>query len=183
MVEDIKLILNKIIFNELQLSEIEKKLSEAGIKNKNISNPKHINIPSKYFFLMNEVHFENLSDSDKNTLISLYNKSKSGNEEDKNNLYKFLEKIKLQLLLPKGKMKYIYYDVQDDEHLVPSDSIVLSFHYMRYNDNFKEDVDQQKEEYINNIINYIQYKLAPNNLLKVAIIKYDEINKNLSRKI
>ena len=111
MLDDIKLILNKIIYDELGLNTVEEQLVKKGIKNKNIYNPDGKELASKYFFLLNDIHYDNLLDGEKRTLEDLYNKSLKDNKQAKEDLYKFLNQVKLKLLIPNTKVKYEYFGI------------------------------------------------------------------------
>ena len=93
------------------------------------------------------------------------------NENDKKELNEFLENNLLKLLLPETDKTYIYWDGSDDEHLAPSDAIVIAFHTIE----FLNGIDESRNMYINKKLNYIQDVLGPQNNLKVAIIKYNEV--------
>ncbi len=184
MLDDIKLILNKIIYDELELNTVEEQLVKKGIRNKNIYNPDGKELASKYFFLLNDIHYDNLLDSEKRTLEDLYNKSLKDDKQAKEDLYNFLNQVKLKLLIPNSEVKYEYFGIRDFEHTAPTDAIVLGFHYIRYNrENFDDESDRNNEYYITDMVNNIQFNLAKNKSLKVAVLTFDEVNKDIIRKI
>ena len=168
MENQIKQLLFKIIYNKLNLQEIEEDFIKSNIPQKKINNPNNEEIISQYFFLRNDLYLDRLSLEEKTFIVSKMN---SINENDKKELNEFLENNLLKLLLPETDKTYIYWDGSDDEHLAPSDAIVIAFHTIE----FLNGIDESRNMYINKKLNYIQDVLGPQNNLKVAIIKYNEV--------
>ena len=61
MKEKVKILLNKIIYERLELNAIEHCISEAGVKPKEIVNDNNYDLTSKYFFLVNDVYLDRLN--------------------------------------------------------------------------------------------------------------------------
>lgn len=177
MENDLKILLNNLIYKKLGLDVIESKINEFGIKNKKIINSSKINIDSKYFFLSNNVYVDNLTESEK---IKLFELLENLNDEfSLNNLYNYLESIIEKLLFEKNSEKYIYYGEKRMNNLVPSDSIALTFQYLKYD--YSEEQIEKNEDFIVDVINYIQDVLGPSKKAKVAIIECDEIKREMIR--
>ena len=129
MEEKLKIILFKIIYNKLNLDKIEKTFLSNGVKYKNISNPNNYEIVSKYFFLANELHLENLNSIQIDKLK--YYVENSDLKNISMDFHLFLNEILLDLLLPKTNKKYINFDKEDFSKEAPADAIILKFHYMK----------------------------------------------------
>jgi hypothetical protein len=179
MREKMKVILNKIICDKLNLRVIEEDLANNGIKSKIIQNKK---AGSHFFFLMNDIYLDRLSVQELNYLQNSISQLDFSKLEINKEFYTFLISIIDKLLLPETTQKYLYWGKMDYDHMAPSDSIVLAFHYEKYGDEDDEKTENQ-EKIINNNINYIQEKLGPLNNLKVSVIVFDEITNVKSRVI
>lgn len=169
MEEKLKIILFKIIYNKLNLDKIEKTFLSNGVKYKNISNPNNDEIISKYFFLANELHLENLNSIQIDKLK--YYVENSDLKNISMDFHSFLNEILLDLLLPKTNKKYIKFDEEDFSKEAPSDAIILKFHYIEF-DYDEKDYNKVQDIVVDNL-NYIQdygEKIG----LKVAVIRYNE---------
>lgn len=169
MEEKLKIILFKIIYNKLNLDKIEKTFLSNGVKYKNISNPNNYEIVSKYFFLANELHLENLNSIQIDKLK--YYVENSDLKNISMDFHSFLNEILLDLLLPKTNKKYINFDKEDFSKEAPADAIILKFHYIEFDYN-DEDYEKIQDIVVDNL-NYIQdygEKIG----LKVAVIRYNE---------
>ncbi|MEE3344181.1 MAG: hypothetical protein VZS44_08845 [Bacilli bacterium] len=164
--EKLKILLLKIIYNKLGLSEIENEFIKNNINSKDIENKDNIDLISKYFFLKNDIHLENLT-KDEEELLKTYI-----DNNDIKNINTFLENNLKKILLPNEKVRMIHYNGNDYTKMAPSDAIVLQFHYREFDNYDKHD---DNERLINSKLNYIQSTLGPNNGLKVAVLKYNEL--------
>ena len=166
MESEIKRLLFEIIYDKLNLKDIEEDFNNNKIPKKDIINKKNEKIISNYFFLRNDVNLDELTKEE-----TIYLLSKMNQKSDTKELKDFLEQNMLRLLLPKTNEKYIYWDINDDEHLAPSDAIVIAFHTIE----FLEGIDEVRNAYICEKLNYIQDVLGPQANIKVAVLKYNEV--------
>ena len=178
MEEKYKYLFMKYIYKKLNLQEIEKKISDNNIKNQEELEQNTI---SKYFVLLNNVNIEKLTGSLKEKFDYYF--SMSLDELCSSNLTveinSFLEDTYKLLLFPDISIPYYYYGPINYKYMAPSDSIVLGFCYNEFdipNDNFDE-IHFQRETFLDNCLNLIQYEIASKAGFKVAIIKYNEFMK------
>jgi len=183
MIYDITMLYNQLICNELQLNKIDEEIKQKGIKPKQIENPDNYFIASNYFFLINHIYLDRLNEEEKIKLETCISEYKKGNKQYNQELYSFLKQNMLKLLLPETNERYMYYGGTGFEYMAPSDSIVLGFHYIRFEEGFIEEQDEIKERFINDKLNYIQEQLGPNKNMKVAVIKYDNRVRNFSKNL
>lgn len=167
----------EIIFDELGLETIEQSLLKAGIKSKEIYNSNNEKIVSNYFFLCNDVMLENLNVIELNR-IKRYFEQDNISMKDKKEFKKFIDSIKLKLLIENSEESYINWGYDPLEHSAPSDAIVLACHYLEFSD---EDFTDEKDELLCKELNKIQEELAPKAGLKVAVLRFND--KPLSRNI
>ncbi len=161
MKENIKFIIFDNIYKNLGLKDIENKIEKNNIKPKNIENSTNISIVSKYFFLLNDIYLENFKKEELDYLNQCYLDYTKGNHSK---LYEFLNENMQKLLFIQNEKKYIKYG--SFVHSVPSDAIAIAFHYNNF-----ECTDEQ-ENFICDMLNYIQYNLAKKINMKVAVLKY-----------
>lgn len=181
MKEKIQLILNKLLYTILELSNIEEEIVNCGLKEKEIVNNENYDIISKYFFLKNDIYLERLSQKE---LLFLEEQLKTIDYSDiyiTDELSKFLlDRIKT-ILLPNSNEKYLSYNGTGERFLAPSDAIVFAFHYLKYLD-LDEELIEKQENVLYEKLNYIQNVIAPSKNMKVAILVFDELvnekNKN-----
>ena len=173
LIDSIKLLYTQLIYNDLGLKKIEEEIKIRGIKSKKIENNEKYFIPSQYFFLLNDVCFDRITDDEKLQLENYIIEVNKGNSSVHKGLYEFLKSNMLKLLLPETNERYLYYGEHDFQHMAPSDSVVLGFHYMRFDEDYTEENDLKNERLINEKLNYIQNKLGPKQHIKVAVMKYD----------
>ncbi len=162
MIEHLKLIIFNSIYNNLGLENLESQIIKAGIKSKNIENPTSISLVSNYFFLLNGIHLENLSQDELDYLKTSYQNYQKGNTSE---LYAFLNKNISKLLFAKTESKYIEYGDRE-EQAAPNDSIAIAFHYNSL------DCTEEQENFICDILNYIQDELSKKINMKIAVLKF-----------
>lgn len=163
----------EIIYNKLELKQIEEELIKNNIPKKNIYNPNNVKLVSNYFFLRNDVYLNRLTRDE----IDYINKSINSSDENiVRGLNNFLERNLQKLIMPETDEKYFIWEGNSMDYMAPSDAIVLAFHTLAYQDeNFDEDVLFEREKYIAEKLNYIQYTLAPSKNMKVAVFEYNEL--------
>ena len=86
-------------------------------------------------------------------------------------------------MFPNVEEKFYFYGPINYNYVAPRDSIVLGFNYREFDipeENFDE-LHSKQEDYICDLLNYIQEKLAPQAGYNVAVLKYNEISKKKSR--
>ena len=181
MEDKIKLIYNKLIYELLDLKNIEEEISNSGIKSKEIVNNENYDLASKYFFLKNDIYLGHLDSNELNFLERTIYSINFSNILISEELSKFLlEKIS-KILLPNTNEKYLSYYGTGNSFLAPSDAIVFAFHYLKYLDSDEELMENQ-EDILCDKLNYIQNVIAPSKNMKVAILVFDELvnekNKN-----
>ena len=173
MEEELKIMLFEILYNKLNLKEIEEYFTKNGVESKEFINDTNLPINSKYFWLLNNVLIENLEDKEKYTMYELYRQFKLGNFFAKRELYYFLEKNMLKLLIPKTEEPYFYWGPKSFQYIAPSDAITLAFHYVEFYE------DEIEEERINDIvvdkINEFQESEFEDINATLAVVVYNEI--------
>lgn len=163
MKEELKLIIFNIIYNNLGLKDLENNIVKNEIKCKNIKNPNNYPMVSKYFFLLNDVHLENLEPNELEELTRHYNEFMKDNK-NYNELCNFLIKNIKKILFENQTTGYVNYGAAQQS--APSDALVLAFHY---ND---LETDEEKENFIIDILNYIQFEASKKIKMKIAVLKY-----------
>lgn len=174
MKEKVKILLNKIIYERLELNAIEHCIIEAGVKPKEIVNNNNYDLTSKYFFLVNDVYLDRLNTDELQILENLIGNIDFQNINLTEELIDFMNANIYKLLLPNTDEKYLSYYGTGYDYMAPSDSIVLGFHYIKYLDNNENDINK-KEEVIYEKMNYIQSVLGPAKKLKVSVLIFDEL--------
>lgn len=173
MNNNLKFFMLKIIYDKLNLKEVEEELENKGVMPKNIKNDENLPLVSNYFFLKNDIHLDNLTAEELTALKKYYDGTMNHDEELSKALYQFLDHNMLKLLLLKEQQGYISFG--DQFHMAPADAIILDFHYRKYTN---EDFTDEQDEIVSNELNKIQYELGPKAGIKVAVLKYDELLKN-----
>lgn len=167
----LKMMLFEIIYNELNLNEIDKTLLAQHVPCKKMNNHGKYPILSRYFVLVNDVTLNRLTEEEKSTLINYM--ENINNPSVKKQTYDFLRKNKLKLLLPETTEPYLYWGPTSFEYMAPSDAIVLGFHYIEFD---SETHSLEKEEMIQKCLNNIQEERSESVGYKVSVIKYNEID-------
>lgn len=176
MKDKLKIILNKYIYEKLELGNVEQEIIGSGVTAKEVVNDENLDLASSYFFLMNDIYLERLDEVEMKSLESYINNIDFHNIILSNDLIKFIEENISKLLLPNTNESYISYCGAGLDYIAPSDSIVLAFHYIKNLNNSEENIDRQ-EELIYEKMNYIQSVLSPSKQMKVAVLIFDEIVK------
>ena len=128
MEEKIKIILNKIIYDKLNLYEIEKKFDSNGIKRKITESENNNESMSNFFFIMNDVYLNRLTVQELEYITNSIKQLDFSKLQISKELCDFLLSIINKLLLPETSEKYLYWGNRNYEYMAPSVSIVLSFH-------------------------------------------------------
>ena len=171
MEDKIRLLLFRIIYDDLNLKIIEDEFLSNNIPQKKIVLKKGEELISHYFFLRNDIYLERLNQEEQESLKQLIN---SNRDEDQKTLNEFLKKNMFRLILPETNQKYLYWDGFDFQHMAPADAIVIAFHTLNYLDVDFSIIEKQKS-FINEKLNYIQEELAQQAGYKVAVLEYDEM--------
>jgi len=169
MNQELKIILFNILYINLDLKKLENQIIQKGIKHKNIENSCNYPIISKYFFLLNDLHLENLDSSELENLNILYNNFKKDNNLYGDELCQFLLKNIQKLLFSVHEKGYLVYG-DKTEYIAPADSIVLAFHYNDYQS--ESENHEELEDYICDVLNYIQFELSKKINMKIAVLKF-----------
>lgn len=171
----------KFLYEKLKLNTIEKKLESAKISCINDGVSGLYSEISKYFSLVNKVDTSRLTSEMQDKYKYYFSLSHqeiidNGLQEEMN---KFLEDSYKLILFPNIKEKFVFYGPINYNYVAPRDSIVLGFNYCEFsvsNENFEEEHSRQ-ENFICDILNYIQESLAQQAGLNVAVLKYNEFSK------
>ncbi len=172
MEDFIKLMIFEIIYNKLNLGNIENKFKNAKIQGKIIENPDNYPVISQYFFLLNDINFDNLSLDEKKKLEFFFNSLKSGNDKIKQSLCEFLELNLKKLLMMDDVVDFLYYGIVSDEYMGKIDEIILAFHYIEFDE--KNSLTDEQFALITEEINRLENETAPNKGLKIKVMKYNE---------
>ena len=167
----------KFMYEKLKLDVIEKEIEKNGISYIDADISGLYPDLSKYFSLVNNVDISRLTKEmkDKHEEIVSNNLQNEVNE--------FLENSYKLVLFPNVEEKFYFYGPINYNYVAPRDSIVLGFNYREFDipkENFDE-LHPKQEDYICDLLNYIQEKLAPQAGYNVAVLKYNEISKKKSR--
>lgn len=175
MKDKAKLLFSKIIYKKMELDIIEQEIINSNIKCKDVVNNDNYDIVSKYFFLMNDVNLNKLTEYEKFKLEDYISNIDFQNIVISSDLLNFLEEIMYKVLLPDTTEKYLSYYGTGYEYMAPSDSIVLGFHYIKYMNNDDYNIKLQNK-IICEKMNYIQGVMGPSKQMKVSVLVFDESN-------
>lgn len=178
MEENIRILLFNMLYTQLNLDEVEKRLAEANVVPKKIvySDNAIRHVIPKYLVLENGIHLENLSKEERKKLEDYMLVLDDQNIPLMNEIYTFLDNIKLKLLIPDTPDRYLYYGPVSFEYMAPRDSIVLGVHYQEYTEPYNEMLHDQIQDFIIDTLNYLQDEVGPQHNLPVAAIAYNEIS-------
>ena len=167
----IRNILNDIMYTDLNLIKVEERIKKAGIpkKSKDDSYPQ----TSDYFTLINDIHFENLSEDEKKELDNYYNDYLNKHEGAKQKLAEFLKNNKYKLLIPEDKEGITFYGPPAPNYSAPNDAIVFGFHFIEFDD--ENPLSDEQYEFICDQLNYIESELSKQNNVKISVIEYNEM--------
>ena len=167
----------KLLYNKLNLKEIEEYIKELGIQPKKIVGDSNIKI-SDYFFLFNKIRLEELDEEQINKLNKYFSKDISEINNENNEYYEemneFLSDNIDKILFEKTESGYIGYGAFNPMNIVPADAVTFVFHYIRFNGTDKEKLSNLFDK-----LNYIQTDLSQKYNIKLAVIPCDE-TKNIS---
>lgn len=178
MEEILKILLFNILYSQLNLMEVERRLEEKKVVPKEIIYPNYAikHVTPKYIMLENDIHLENLSKEGRKKLEDYMLVLDDQNIPLMNEIYTFLDNIKLKLLIPDTPDRYLYYGPVSFEYMAPRDSIVLGVHYQEYTEPYNEMLHDQIQDFIIDTLNYLQDEVGPQHNLPVAAIAYNEIS-------
>lgn len=174
MEKELMIILNNLIYEKLNLKEVEDRIYQYGIIGKEMVNDDRIKLKSKYLFLINRLYLNDLSESEKKELFDNVQKyDDSASEELVNYFAKIIDKV----LFNPNDEPYVYYGPHILGNEVPSDSIVLSLHYLKYGQ--EEAQMDANEDFIIEIANEVQFVNGPASGYKVAVVIRDELQRDM----
>ena len=173
----------KELYNKLNLSELDDKLTNEGIKPIDEENvDKRI---SKYFSFMNEGTNINFSKEDTEKFNSYFSKELSELEQEP--LYSEVKDFVLRTyenyFFSEALDDYIYYGPNTYDFMAPSDAITLGINYsisgIKANSDMEYEKELQRQDgIIVDMMNYIQTDLAKEKGIKLAAISYNELVSN-----
>lgn len=173
--DNYKYIFFKYIYEKLKLKDVEKQLIEENVNSLNVVTDDKYDIISKYFFLLNRVDIEKLSDEQLEKFHKYFSKDiRDFNEVETKEVIQFIEETYSLMLFPDTTSKYVYYGPIDDNYICPKDAIALGLYY----DAFGDYDDFELENKLASIINYIQFDLTKNMNYKVAVIPFNQMTLN-----
>lgn len=164
----------KYFYSILDLKKYEDILKNNGFESIMEEND-HFN----YFSLLSNGDTELFTEEENNELMSFEKYSIEellSNQELLNKFFDLIAKTYKKYYFSTSKGDYNYFSKMDIEHMVPDDAFALSLNYkIPYTDN--EDLDEIREKYeglLSKIINDIQFVAAPNQNIKLAVLKQNE---------
>ena len=161
----------KYFYDSLQLNKVEELFKKQGIKK--IINDKLNNCfgISDYFYLLNEVNLNNLTEDEYKYLDNI-----DINNCDLNDLISYLIATYKKVLFPKTSDDYVYYGPMTYDYMAPSDAIVIGVRYDKYGfdsgDRLTLEQVDSNEEVLCDILNGVQEENYDK--IKVAFIRYHE---------
>ena len=163
-------LLYRIIYDKLNLREVEEKFVEIDVPTKNmLIGPDEEPIP-KYFFLRNDVQISRLTDAEMTMVRDCVN---DPTPEKENELKSFLEQNIYRLLLPETTARYLFWP--DRSHAAPADYIVIAFHTLDYKEGESDEIRSKRDDIVYKELNRIQDESVDKYGLKVAVLKYNEL--------
>lgn len=173
----------KYIYEKLNMKSIEEKLSEEGIQSLDYQNQEEemYKSISRFFVLKNHTDISSLTEEEKESFKKYFSIPIEMVLEDKrllNEINEFILRTYQKVLFPKIEENHCYYGPININYVAPRDSIVLGFRYYEFNidENFEEEHDRQ-QDIICDILNDIQFNLAQQLKITIAVIKYNELYK------
>lgn len=161
----------KYFYDSLQLNKVEELFKKQGIKK--IINDKLNNCfgISDYFYLLNEVNLNNLTEDEYKYLENI-----DINKCDLNDLISYLISTYKKVLFPKTSDDYVYYGPMTYDYMAPSDSVAIGVRYDKYGfdsgDRLSLEQVDSNEEVLCDTLNKIQMENYEK--IKVAFIRYNE---------
>ena len=167
----LKYLSNKVIYEELNLKEIEKKLLDAKIIPKRITSVDGLAIISNYFFLWNDVNIDRLNLFEKDKLINLYKDYiDSGKKEDKD-LCLFLKERLYKLLLPNSDEDYPMEVLVRKSQKIENDSIILMCHFVQFDNDYP--MTNQQYAIMHDLLEKVEQDSISKGL-KVKIVEFND---------
>ena len=170
-IDNYKYIFFKSLYTILGLSDIEKEISNQKNFPLEIVENDEYDVISNYFFLLNEININKLNEQELQQFYDIFSKKvKQMTEDDYKKAELFIKKTYQKLFFDNIDQKFVYYGPINMEYASPSDAITLGLYYDASNDD-----DFEKENKLNEIINYIQFQVAKKVNIKVAVILYNQL--------
>lgn len=162
----------KKLYSDLNLNEMESKLISDNIKSLEIDENQEYDIISRYFFILNDVNIDKLNEAESTKFNDLFSKKvKNLSDEELKERFDFIEQTYKKVLFPEINSKYIYYGPISDNFICPTDAIAIGLYY----DIFSNGEDFEVENKLADVINTIQFDLAPKANKKVAVLKFNQL--------
>lgn len=178
-INNYKYLFFKKVYYDLQLNLVEKSIEDKSIKSLNVISNDGYTIFSHYFFLLNNVNIDNLTDEQLKEFHLYFSKDIDTITDDEiNKINAFIDNTYKLLLFPKGDEKYVYYGPISDDHMCPRDSIVFGLYY----DAFSGDAIDV-ENSLADIINYIQFDLSTKVNKKISVLPFNQFTLEDNSKI
>ena len=162
-------LLYRIVYDKLNLREVEEKFVEIDVPTKNMLIGPDEEPISKYFFLRNDIQISRLTDAEMTMVRDCINDPTS---EKENELKSFLEQNLYRLLLPETTARYLFWP--DRSHAAPADYIVIAFHTLDYKEGESDEIRSARDDIVYKELNRIQDESVDKYGLKVAVLKYNE---------
>jgi len=168
------------IYIKLGLKNYEEILEKQGIKEyEGEVNNEQLKF-SKYFSFLNEGTTENFSEAEqirfkKYFTLEIFQILSDPNL--KKEVLSFVESTAQKYFFTEKESKYKYYGPATMEYMAPTDAIVFGIDYNKFNLKEKgntEEKIEKNEQIISDVINEIQFNLAPQHNMKIAVIKRNE---------
>lgn len=173
-VNNYKYLFLKKLYDDLQLNLVEKNIVDKNIKPLNVISTDGYTIFSRYFFLLNDVNIDNLTDEQLQKFYLYFSKDVNTlTNDDLDKITAFIDSTYESLLFPKSDEKYVYYGPINDDYLCPTDSIVLGLYY----DVFFGDAIEVENK-LSDIINNIQFNLAPKINKNIVVLSFNQLTLN-----
>ena len=160
------------IYNKLQLDKVEALFEKQGIRKLENSEFNNELNASKYFYMLNKINIERLSNEE----VQFLNTISLADNEFNQKIEEFLLKTYQKVLFSDNAQGYLYYGPESSAYVAPSKAIAIGVYYDKYgfssgNRLTLEEVDAN-EDVLCNVLNDIQ----KNNYDKimVAFIRYNE---------
>lgn len=162
----------KKLYDSLNLKEMEQRLENENIRSLNVISSDKYEPISNYFFLLNEVNIERLSQEQLQDFHLYFSKDINMlTKEEEKKINGFIDETYSIVLFPDVDSKYVYYGPINDNYISPKDAITIGLYYNVFGDYD----DFEVENKLADIINYIQFDLAKKINKKVSVIPFNQI--------
>lgn len=170
--DNYKYLFFKKLYEELDLKSIEANLEKENIKSLNVVDSEYYKIISKYFFILNDVNINFLTQEDLQTFNLYFSKDiYSLKEEELNEIYQFIEKTYSMVLFPNIDSKFVYYGPITDDYICPKDSVVIGLFY----DIFSSEEPLTIQNKLADIVNYIQFEQSKKSNKNISVLLFNQL--------